>query len=379
MGFMFKIKIFYGGYMLKKLFLIMLVAMGLIFIGCDKAGDDDNSNNDIPADPVNVTPPTPQKNNVQPTASFSNEGERIKLNLQGLVDPTTKQPITLFYSADNPSASNIFVQQNGVTKGLLVTKVGTNTTLKADVIFTVDNSGSMGAEADNVADGINAFATALANSGLDVQFGCVGYGYYSRVTGAINITSASNLSAYLNRSGTYGTSRTVGYGGADATTLETNASNYGSVGGENGVQACLFAYEYFAWRPGASKVFVNFTDEPTQPAGDLSFNTAQLCNTLGGVATVHTVFSEDSSYYSNYWNQYYERPWKMSECSGGTVKFIANDASDLVLSDLPVVGALSNSYLVEYVKGSSSVQQWTVKVTIYTSTADGSTTYTVEY
>lgn len=366
--------------MLKKLFLIMLVAMGLIFIGCDKAGDDDNSNNDIPADPVNVTPPTPQKNNVQPTASFSNEGERIKLNLQGLVDPTTKQPITLFYSADNPSASNIFVQQNGVTKGLLVTKVGTNTTLKADVIFTVDNSGSMGAEADNVADGINAFATALANSGLDVQFGCVGYGDYSRVTGAINITTASNLSAYLNRSGTYGTYRTMGYGGADATTLETNANNYGNVGGENGVQACLFAYEYFAWRAGASKVFVNFTDEPTQPnSSDFSFNTAQLCNTLGGIATVHTVFSEDTSYFSNYWSQYDERPWKMSECSGGTVKFIANDASDLVLSDLPVVGALSNSYLVEYVKGSSTVQQWTVKVTIYTSTADGSTTYTVEY
>lgn len=365
--------------MLKKLLLIIFMATALIFVGCDKDDDGDgDTNTNIPADPVNVTPPTPTKNNVQPTASFSAQGERVQVNLQGLVDPTTQQPITLYYNSENPASSNIFVQQNGVTKGLLVTKVGSGTTLKADVVFTVDNSGSMGEEADNVANSIGAFATALANSGLDVQFGCVGYDSYAN--GAINLTTAANLSAHLNRSGYTGTSRTYGFSGSDASTLETNASNFGYAGGENGVLATLFAYQHFAWRSGASKVFINFTDEPTQPYySDLNFNTAQLCNTIGGVATVHTVFSEDTSYYSGYWSQTYERPWEMSQCTGGTVKFIADDASDLVLSDLPVVGALSNSYLVEYMKGSSTVQSWLVTITVYTSTADGLTTYNATY
>jgi len=363
--------------MFKNFLLIVLVAVGLVFFGCDKGGDDDNSNTDIPADPVNVTPPTPQRNNVQPTASFAAEGERVQLNVQGVVDPTTQQPMTLYYNSENPTSSNIFVQQNGITKGILVTKVSSSNTLKADVVFTVDNSGSMDAEADNVANNIAAFATTLSNSGLDVQFGCVGYNGY--IDGAIDISSSTDLSAHLNRSGYTGTSRTTGFSGSNATTLQSNASSYGYAYGENGVQGCLFAYEYFNWRSGASKVFINFTDEPTQPSSDGTFNTAQLCNTIGGIATVHTVFSEDTSYYSGYWSSTYERPWKMSECSGGTVKYISSDASDLVLSDLPVVGALSNSYLVEYMKGSSTVQEWLVKIIVYTSTADGSTTYRATY
>lgn len=355
----------------------MMVAFGLVFVGCDKDDDGDgDTNTNIPADPVNVTPPTPQKNNVQPTASFSGQGERVQLNVQGLVDPTTQQPITLYYNSGNPSSSNIFIQQNGITKGLLVTKVGSGTTLKADVVFTVDNSGSMSEEADVVAAGIVNFANTLSSSGLDVQFGCVGYN--GSINGAINITSVTNLSTHLNR--TTGTYRTEGFSGGDATTLQTNANNYGYAGGENGVQACLFANQYFTWRAGASKVFINFTDEPTQPnSSDLNFNTAQLCNTLGGIATVHTVFSEDSSDSYNYWSQYRERPWKMSECTGGTIKFIDPYATNLVLTDLPVVGALSNSYLVEYMKGTSTVQTWTVIITVFTSTADGSTTYTATY
>lgn len=367
--------------MSKKLILILLVVMGLIFFGCDKAEDDDNSNKDIPADPVNVTPPNPTKNNVQPTATFQAQGERIKLNLQGLVDPNTLQPITLFYNASNPAGSNIFVTQNGVTKGLLLNKVSTGNVLKADVVFTVDNSGSMLEEADVVANNIVSFAQALAASGLDVQFGCVGYD--GPVNGALNMTTSASLSTYLNRSGYTGTYRTLGFEGPDATTLQSAASGFApGVWGENGVVGVLYAHQNFAWRAGASKVFINFTDESTQPASDLSFNTAQLCNTIGGLATVHTVYSgpaDTTRGLNGAWSQNHERPWLMSDCTGGTKKFIAEDASDLVLTDLPVVGALSNSYLVEYLKGSSTVQDWLVKIIIFTSTADGSSTYSVKY
>ncbi len=365
--------------MTRKLILITLLVFGVFFIGCEKNNEENGDTpTEIPADPVNVTPPTPTKNNVQPTATFQQQGERIQINMQGLIDPSTQQPITFFYNSDNPAQSNLFIQQNGVTKGLLVTKVGTGNVLKADVVFTVDNSGSMGEEADAVANSIVEFANTLANSGLDVQFGCVGYDGW--VNGAINLTSSANLSNYLNRTYYSGTSRTYGFSGSDSASLYSSASTFSqSVYGENGVVGCLFAYEYFNWRAGASKVFINFTDEPTQPDGSLNFNTAQLCNTIGGKATVHTVFSEDTTYYSGWWSETRERPWKMSECTGGTVKFIDPAAENFSLTDLPVVGALSNSYLVEYMKGSTTVQEWLVRIIVYTSTADGEISYNVTY
>lgn len=366
----------------KKLLLIIIVILGMLFIGCEK-NDEENGDTptDIPADPVNVTPPTPQKNNVQPTATFQAQGERIKVNLQGLLNPTNNNPITLFYNSSNPAQSNVFVQQNGVTKGLLLTKVSTGNVLQADVVFIVDNSGSMSEEADNVANNIASFAQTLSSSGLDVQFACVGYNGW--VTGGINFTTAAELGNYLNRPNITGTRRTEGFAGPDATTLESNASGYnGSVWGENGVVASFYADDFYNWRPSAARVIINFTDESTQPASDLSFNTAELCNRLGGVATVHTVYSgpaDTTRGLNGNWSQNHERPWKMSECTGGTQKFIAQDASDLVLTDLPVVGALSNSYLVEYMKGSGTVQEWLVRILIYTSTADGETTYRVTY
>lgn len=365
--------------MLKKFLVIMLVGIGLIFVGCDK--DDDgigDPNASIPGDPVNVTQPTATKNNVQPTATFTVQGERIKLNIQGLIDPTTQQPITLYYNSENPSSSNIFIQQNGVPKGLLVSKAGPGTTLKADIVFTVDNSESMSEEADVIKSSIISFANTLSERGLDVKFGFVSYD--KSINGAVNITSVSDLLSHINSIRNSETNGKYKFSGNDANTLQTNASNYASAGGENGVQACLFANQYFTWRTGASKVFINFTDEPTQPnAEDLSFNTAELANKLGGIATVHTVFSEDPSYDYNYWGKYREKPWAMSEATGGTVKFVDGSAANLVLTDLPVVSTLSNSYSVEYMKGSSTVQEWLVTITVYTPTADGSTTYSVTY
>ena len=101
-----------------------------------------------------------------------------------------------------------------------------------------------------------------------------------------------------------------------------------------------------------------------------------MCEKLLGKATVHTVFSEDTTLSSGNWvNLWEERPWDMSKCTGGTVKFVSNDASDLNLIDLPVTGALSNSYLVEYVTSSASGTH-TVVITVSTSTADGRIEYT---
>lgn len=360
--------------MRKLLLVLTLVLTSLIYFSCDTTEDPQDQNTDIPGDPTGVTVPTPTKNNVLPSGSFSTTGSRVKLNLLGLIDPTTNQPLTLSYDASNPQSSNIFVEEDGIVQGLKVTKVGTGNVLTADVVFLVDNSGSMSEEADSVANSIIDFATFLQTSGLDVKFAIVGFSVSGEVNGGINFTNAQTLSSYLNRHS--GTSRTMDFAGSDSAALTNRAYNFGDAGDENGVMAAIFADSVYGWRSGAQRVMILFTDEPTQNLDGLTWTNAQGCSLLTGKATVHTIYSQDSTYYS--YNQYNERPWEISLCTGGTIKFIPTDAAGLTLKDLPVAGALANSYLVEYVSAKTGVAH-VVRVTVYTSTADGVQTYNVTY
>lgn len=356
--------------MRKLIFVLLLAFTSMVYFSCDTA-EDPADNSDIPGDPTGVTVPTPTKNNVLPSASFTTTGSRVKLNLLGLIDPTTNQPLTLTYDAANPQSSNVFVEEDGVVKGLKVSKVGTGNVLTADIVFVVDNSGSMYEEADSVAKSIIDFANFLQSSGLDAKFAIVGYDY--GVNGGINFTNAQSISTFLNRS--TGTDRTYGFSGPDSAALETRAYSFGYPSGENGVIAAIFADSVYSWRAGAQRVIVNFTDEPTQ-SNAVMWNNAMGCSLLSGKATVHTVFSQDSTYWS--YSQYDERPWELSTCTGGTIKFIPTNASGLNLRDLPVAGALANSYLVEYVSAKTGVAH-VVKITVYTSTADGVQTFNVTY
>ncbi|MBT8379074.1 MAG: hypothetical protein KJN64_07580, partial [Ignavibacteria bacterium] len=109
--------------MKKITYIILLMALSIFLMflygGCDEAVTPvEDPNSDIPADPSGIVVPTPTKNNVQPTATFSPQGSRIKINLQGLIDPTTNQPLVLKYDANNPQNSNIFVDEDGKVKGL---------------------------------------------------------------------------------------------------------------------------------------------------------------------------------------------------------------------------------------------------------------------
>ncbi len=359
---------------MRKLILITLFAFTtLVYFSCDSA-ETPADNSDIPADPSGVTVPATTLNNVLPSATFTASGNRIKLNLLGLLDPTTQQPIALNYNASNPQGSNLFVQEDGVVKGLKVTKVGTGNVLAADVVFLVDNSGSMDAEADSVAASIIEFANFLQSSGLDAKFAVVGFSVSGDINGGINFTTAQKLSTYLNHS--YGTYRTEGFSGPDSAALETRAYSFGYAGDENGVMAAFFADSVYSWRSGAQRVMILFTDEPTQNLNGVDWTNAQACSLLSGKATIHTVYSADTTYSS--WNQYNERPWEVSLCTGGTIKFIPYNAAGLTLKDLPVAGALANSYLVEYVS-SQTGKAHTVKITVSTTTADGVQTFNITY
>jgi hypothetical protein len=350
----------------------------MIFFGCNKNNPSESTDNsDIPEDPTNVTVPATQHDNIVPSATFSPPtGNRVVVNLQGLLNPSTNLPIDLFadYVAGN---YNFYLEEDGILKGVKLTKVSTGNVLKADIVFTIDISGSMNEEADSVANGVIDFANVLASSGLDINFACVGY--YGYIAGALNFTDAGSLEDFLNKS--TGTYRPQGFWGPDSIALQTAAWSYASQLGsydENGAMAIQFADSLFNWRSGAQRVFVNFTDEPTQPNGYDRWSTSYLCDVMAGRATVHTVYSgpaDTSSSLNGSWQILeQERPWKMSECTGGTMLFISETADSLNLSTLPVTGTLSNSYKVEFLSASPA-DSHVVAITIKVTGADGRIEY----
>ena len=77
--------------------------------------------------------------------------------------------------------------------------------------------------------------------------------------------------------------------------LQHRANNFGYAGDENGVMAALFADSVYGWRSGAQRVMVLFTDEPTQNLDGVTWTNAQGCSLLSGKATVHTVYSADTT------------------------------------------------------------------------------------
>jgi hypothetical protein len=180
----------------------------------------------------------------------------------------------------------------------------------------------------------------------------VGYGGY--ISGAMDLTEIGPFSDYLNTGN--GVNRTMHFGGDNATDLQAKADSWPATYGywgkdvsdnECGASAIEFANEYFAFRPAANRIYINFTDEPNQPNGiekySVKFFESQA-NWPAAQGTVHTVFSAAKREYSN-WN-YSESPWLISDYTGGTTLFINSNASDLNLSTLPVTGAMTNSYII---------------------------------
>lgn len=177
------------------------------------------ANSDIPADSM-VAVPTPTLNNLKPKATFSQvdgNPRRIKVNFLGLTDPTTGESVKLVAN------ETIFLGEGSarLQKGLKVTQsdaIG----LPVDVLFTVDNSGSMGEEADKIADKISDFAAALVKSGVDARFAVVGFN--GGITGARDFTDVSGVESYLGRG--KGTMRTGGFEGDNGSDLETKAGTF---------------------------------------------------------------------------------------------------------------------------------------------------------
>ena len=247
---------------------------------------------------------------------------------------------------------NVWVTVDGKPKGIQVKNSdgGSGSTRQADLVFTVDNSGSMSEEADAIARDIVEWAGLLSQSGLDAKFGVVGYGGY--ISGAMDLTTAAELSTFLNASS--GTGRTMHFGGNNTQQLATWASGFARTGShvddnECGAMAVRFADKYFGFRQGANRVYVNFTDEPNQPKQVTDYSTESFrsqSDWATAQGTVHTVYSSDTTYFSTETMGTKEKPWRLSWYTGGTIIVASSSFTGVTLSSLPVTGALQHSYVI---------------------------------
>ena len=330
---------------------------------------DNNAAIGIPDSQAGTTPTIQGEPNLTiPQPAFyvdENNEDILNMSLTGIQIPETGEWMELFGTGDN--RQNIWVEVDGKPKAIKIinsetvqsrtrgamSRIAPLSRAKADVVFLVDNSGSMSEEANTVAQEIIDWSTTLSQT-MDVQFGCVGIDH-NYVNGAIDITTVEALHDYLNnRSGhTYGIYRTTGYVDAN---LETKAAAYNNAGGECGGIMLHFADENFTFRPGANRIYVHFTDEPNQPNNHVewsveSVNTASPDYNWGATrGTIHTVFSDLYNYRPDTYNWTplrYEDPRLFATYTGGTTIDTDASFSGVSLEDLPVTGAITNSYIIQ--------------------------------
>lgn len=330
---------------------------------------DNNAAIGIPDSQAGTTPTIQGESNLTiPQPAFyvdENNEDILNMSLTGIQIPETGEWMELFGTGDN--RQNIWVEVDGKPKAITVinsenvrartrgamSRIAPLSRAKADVVFLVDNSGSMSEEANTVAQEIIDWSTTLSQT-MDVQFGCVGIDH-NYVNGAIDITTVEALHDYLNnRSGhTYGIYRTTGYVDAN---LETKAAAYNNAGGECGGIMLHFADENFTFRSGANRIYVHFTDEPNQPNNHVewsveSVNTASPDYNWGATrGTIHTVFSDLYNYRPDTYNWTplrYEDPRLFATYTGGTTIDTDASFSGVSLEDLPVTGAITNSYIIK--------------------------------
>jgi len=374
---------------MKKIISILSLIAFIAIVGlisCEKYSTskiDDSVYNDALALP---NPKLAFKNINIPNPTFSSEGDIVRMSIAGIMNPITNEWLKLFGTSPTTSwaqhatgrVGKVYVEVDGEPKFILISLPDPTDKNVIDYVFLVDNSGSMAEEADAVADNIVEYAKYLSAAGLDIRYGCVGYGGSSGtngVIGALNLTDPASINAYLNRSGIYGINRTVGFSGIDSATLHLASNNYKRSPDECGTEAFRFADENFTFRNDASIFYVNFTDEPNQPGGYVELSveyTKDPSKWIQQRGTIHTVFSADTTFvHVPYRN---EKPWLMSEYTGGTTLFVNSsfttpDGTPISLTSLPVTDAMLNTSIIRF-KNTSKVPNGSHRVKITIQSAD---------
>lgn len=366
---------------MKKHFFSLLIAAGMFSLTACTV--DDNSSGGIivvpgiPSDEVAeenpVLPEDPNTNvpNVNYTVETQDGAHVIRFDLTGIQSPEDPTEWLRLYGTGT-SEQNIWISIDNLPKGFVIENtIDSEEQVSAvDLVFLVDNSGSMGEEANTVANEILDWSNMLSKT-LDMRFGCVGYDYCGAVNGAINMCGINEIDAFLNRSGKNGIYRTMGFEGPDKDDLDNYKNTYVTAWGnadECGVSALRFADDKFNFRKNTNRVYVNFTDEPNYPQGKEPMSTQWVKDPANWPTTKGTIHTVYSSTYVNWvetplWEEY---PWNLSAYTGGTEIKTNSYFSGVTLSSLPITGALQNSYIIKLtnVENLFDGQPHVVKITI---------------
>lgn len=329
---------------------------------------------DTEADPNPTLPDAPNTNvaNINYVVETASNGNKvIRFDLTGIQSPENPTEWLRLYGT-NTSEQNIWISIDDLPKGFTIENtIDSEEQVSAvDLVFLVDNSGSMGEEANAVAKEILDWSKMLSKT-LDMRFGCVGYDYNGEVNGAINMCGINEIDAFLNRSGKYGIYRTMGFEGPDKDVLAKEYARYSTgtwSADECGVSSLRYADDLFNFRKNTNRVYVNFTDEPNYPQGHEPMSTQWVKDPNNWPTTKGTIHTVYSSTYVNWterplWEEY---PWNLSAYTGGTEIKTNSSFSGVSLSTLPITGALQNSYIIKFTNVESLFdgQPHKIKITI---------------
>ncbi len=307
----------------------------IIFLSSCRENPSETNIPEIPADPAGPVPEV-VKNNVFPAGTFYTVSlERRRLNLAGIVINNYGIPL---YGTGDPD-QNIWLEIDGVNKGILVKKVSTSNRLKADIVFCVDVSGSMNdAIVDSIANTVAAFSSYLYRNGIDSRFG--GIGFVGDIRGVKLLTEdVANFRSWILAKRFIDTATQVLFPQFGSSSLN-----------ENPVSAIRYADSLFNWRTDAQKIFVVFTDVPVKPSSREDWSTSWVRTNLRGRGVVHVVFASDSSRYTNLWstpNLTNQNPKDLATFTGGTYKMLP-DGYNLNLLYLPMVESLLYSHSIDF-------------------------------
>lgn len=340
--------------------LVAVAFSAIILISCEDGNDTIGLelSSSIPSDASAKQSPEISFNNITiPNMHYLDEdyeGESVvRLDMTGLWDSSNQEWMYLYGTGS--SKQNVWLELDDTPKGFLIHNTIDDKDIEhvaqADLVFVIDNSGTMEEESDAVARDVIDWARELDASGTDVRFSCVGY-RYGNVNGAIDFTDASELSSFLNYSS--GTNRTAHFGGYNSSSLKSWANYFYNVENECGAMGIRYADTYFSFRSGANRIYINITDEPNQPDYHTYYSTESFKNNWSAQqGTIHTVYSNTDTLRYNEKLNINEKPWRLSWYTGGSILFTDSSFSNVNLSLFPVSGAIQNSYIIRFVISNS--------------------------
>jgi hypothetical protein len=144
---------------------------------------------------------------------------------------------------------------------------------RLDVVFVLDNTGSVSECIATIKDSISAFAADLAGEAVQASFGVVSFGDTPAEQSSLDTPStAEELSAWLGK--------LAGVNGG--------ATDFP----ENPLDSIIHAYDNFRWRAGAQKCLVVITDYTCHQAGDGTLTTTRTVDDVEDILRDHaTVYA----------------------------------------------------------------------------------------